>query len=59
MTIHIEDIQRVTLHEPGFKTADARRRDRIRKATHEGLLRAVEAAGKSEAWNEGDADGEA
>ncbi|QDP57333.1 MAG: hypothetical protein Unbinned3696contig1008_11 [Prokaryotic dsDNA virus sp.] len=54
MVLHVTDIERIQRYEPGFKTADARRRDRIRKATHEGLLRAVEAAGKSEAWNEGD-----
>lgn len=54
MTIHTEDLARIIRHEPGYKTPDARRRDRIRKATHEGLLRAVAAAGETETWKEGD-----
>ncbi|MEP0149963.1 hypothetical protein [Roseibium sp.] len=57
MTIHIEDITRITRYEPGFKTADARLKDRKRKATLAGLERAVAAAGETETWKEGDADG--
>ena len=54
MTLHVTDIERIQRYEPGFKTADARFKDRKRKATLAGLERAVAAAGKSEAWNEGD-----
>lgn len=54
MTLHVTDIERIQRYEPGFKTADARFKDRKRKATLAGLERAVAAAGETEAWKEQD-----
>lgn len=54
MTLHITDMRRICANQSDYETADARFKDRKRKATLAGLERAVAAAGEAEAWNEGD-----